>query len=174
MVDTTFSNSYIETDAELEALIGANPKAAAIALKAAAAATQEWYCQEATRRIDQLTLRGQKYDTDIVAGVAVQPLQFPRIIDGVTCDWNDSTDLPIVPDTVKRACLLEAIALYAENSSTAATKRAELQEQGVKSYTNGKLSETYGPRGGGNSYGIQSPAAWRILSKYIARMVPIL
>ena len=167
MVDTTFSNSYIETDTALEAAIGANPKAAAIALKAAAAATQEWYCQEATRRIDQLTLRGQKYDPD-------QALEFPRIIDGVTCDWNDSTDLPIVPDTVKRACLLEAIAVYAENTSTAATKRAELQEQGVKSFSNGKLSETYGPRGGGNSYGIRSPAAWRILSKYIARMVPIL
>jgi len=51
MVDTPFTDIYIETDAELEALIGADPRAAAVALKALAAAAQEWYCQEATRRI---------------------------------------------------------------------------------------------------------------------------
>lgn len=86
MTDTTFSDSYIETDAILEAMIGANPSASAVALKALAAASQAWYCQEATRHIDRLTLAGQKYDTDIIAGVAVQALQFPRIIDGATCD----------------------------------------------------------------------------------------
>ena len=51
MVDTEFADSYIETDTILEALIGADPRAAAVALKALAAASQEWYCQEATRRI---------------------------------------------------------------------------------------------------------------------------
>jgi len=66
MVDTPFTDSYIETDAELEALIGADPRASAIALKALAAASQEWYCQEATRRIDSLPLRGTKYDIDVV------------------------------------------------------------------------------------------------------------
>lgn len=72
MVDTLFSDGYIETDAILEAMIGSDPRTAAVALKAAAAATQCWYCQEATRHIDRLILAGQKYDTDIVAGAAVQ------------------------------------------------------------------------------------------------------
>lgn len=49
MVDTPFNDSYIETDAILAAMIGANPSASAVALKALAAASQAWYCQEATR-----------------------------------------------------------------------------------------------------------------------------
>ena len=173
MVDTPFTDSYIETDAELEALIGADPRAAAIALKALAAASQEWYCQEATRRIDALPLRGTKYDIDVVAGVPDQPRAFPRIIDGTACDWNSSTSLAIVPSDVKRACVDEAIALYAHLTSGAATKRQELQAQGVKSYSIGKLSETFGGTSANRSYGILSQEAYRYLSKYVARSVPI-
>ena len=173
MVDTEFSDSYIETDAELEALIGVDPRAAAVALKALAAASQCWYCQEATRRIDQLPLRGTKYDIDVVAGVPDQPRAFPRIIDGTACDWNSSTSLAIVPSDVKRACVEEAIALYSYHSSPSAGKRQELQAQGVTSYSIGKLSETFGHASAGRAYGVQSPDAYRMLSKYIARSVPI-
>ena len=173
MVDAAFTDSYIETDAELEALIGADPRAAAIALKDLAAVSQEWYCQEATRHIDQLPLRGTKYDIDVVAGVPDQPRAFPRIIDGVACDWNSSTSLAIVPTDIKRACMEEAIAIYAHLASGAATKRQELQDQGVQSYSIGKLSETFGGTSANRSYGIQSKEAYRILSKYVARSVPI-
>jgi hypothetical protein len=128
MVDTEFADSYIETDTILEALIGADPRAAAVALKALAAASQEWYCQEATRRIDALPLRGTKYDIDVVAGVPDQPRAFPRIIDGVTCDWNSSTSLAIVPSDVKRACVEEAIALYQYQDSP----DMAYQEMGIK------------------------------------------
>ena len=128
MADTPFSDSYIETDAELEALIGVDPRAAAVALKALAAASQEWYCQEATRHIDQLPLRGTKYDIDVVAGVPDQPLAFPRIIDGITCDWNSSISLTIVPSDVKRACVEEAIALYQYQDSP----DMAYQEMGIK------------------------------------------
>jgi len=174
MVDTEFSDSYIETDAELEALIGADPRASAVALKALAAASQEWYCAEATRHIDQLPLRGTKYDNDVVAGVPDQPRAFPRVIDGLTLDWNSSTSLAIVPSDVKRACVEEAIAVYAEQSA-GGTSRASLQEAGVASYQiPGIISETF--RSGSTSErqnGIQSTAAYRLLSKYIARSVPI-
>ena len=174
MVDTPFTDSYIESDAELEALIGANPRAAAVALKALAAASQEWYCQEATRRIDALPLRGTKYDTDVVAGVPDQPRAFPRIIDGVTCDWNSSTSLAIVPTDIKRACMEEAIALYAEQSA-GGTSRASLQEAGVASYQiPGIISETFRPGGGSTAQmGLKSSNSYRILAKYIARSVPI-
>jgi hypothetical protein len=174
MVDTEFSDSYIETDAELEALIGVDPRAAAVALKALAAASQCWYCQEATRRIDQLPLRGTKYDIDVVAGVPDQPRAFPRIIDGTACDWNSSTSLAIVPSDVKRACVEEAIALYAEQSA-GGTSRASLQEAGVASYQiPGIISETFRPGSGSASQmGLQSSSSYRLLSKYIARSVPI-
>lgn len=153
MVDTPFSDSYIETDAELEALIGANPKAAAIALKAAAAATQEWYCQEATRRIDQLTLRGQKYDPD-------QALEFPRIIDGVIVG-NADQDAE-VPTQVLWACLEEAIAILASGSSGG---RQALQAQGVASYQiPGIISETF--RSGAGTEALQSVEARRIMRRY--------
>ena len=129
----------------------------------------EWYLKRATKIIDGLPLQGRKYLRD-----GTQDRQFPRDYDDGHYDCDEITGEAEVPQAILDACCEEALAIYAENSSTAATKRAELQEQGVKSYTNGKLSETYGPRGGGNGYGIRSPAAWRILSKYIARMVPIL
>ena len=175
MVDTPFTDSYIESDAELEALIGtADPRAAAIALKALAAASQEWYCQEATRRIDALPLRGTKYDIDVVAGVPDQPRAFPRIIDWITCDWNSSTSLAIVPTDIKRACMEEAIALYAEQSA-GGTSRASLQEAGVASYQiPGIISETFRPGSGSASQmGLKSSSSYRMLSKYIARSVPI-
>jgi hypothetical protein len=174
MADTPFTDSYIESDAELEALIGVDPRAAAVALKALAAASQEWYCAEATRHIDQLPLRGTKYDIDVVAGVPDQPRAFPRIIDGVACDWNSSTSLAIVPTDIKRACMEEAIAIYAEQSA-GGTSRASLQEAGVASYQiPGIISETFRPGGGSTAQmGLKSSNSYRILAKYIARSVPI-
>jgi hypothetical protein len=165
MVDTEFSDSYIETDAELEALIGADPRASAIALKALAAASQEWYCAEATRHIDQLRLRGDKYDS-------TQDRAFPRVIDGIIV--GDSDQNVVVPDDVLRACMEEAISLYAEQSA-GGTSRASLQEAGVASYQiPGIISETFRPGSGSASQmGLQSSSSYRLLSKYIARSVPI-
>ena len=165
MVDTPFTDSYIESDAELEALIGtADPRAAAIALKALAAASQEWYCQEATRRIDALPLRGTKYDIDVVAGVPDQPLAFPRIIDGVTCDWNSSTSLAIVPSDVKRACVEEAIALYQYQDSP----DMAYQEMGIKQLqlgTGAGFSVTYS--GSLTVISIMSTRAKQIMRRYM-------
>ncbi|MFA5407796.1 MAG: hypothetical protein WC343_03390 [Bacilli bacterium] len=164
MTETPFSDSYIETDAELEALIGADPRAAAIALKALAAASQEWYCQEATRRIDALPLRGTKYDNDIVAGVPDQPLAFPRIIDGTACDWNSSTSLAIVPPDIKRACMEEAIALYQYQDSP----DMAYQEMGIKQLqlgTGAGFSVTYS--GSLTAISIMSTRAKQIMRRYM-------
>jgi hypothetical protein len=167
MVDTEFADSYIETDTILEALIGADPRAAAVALKALAAASQEWYCQEATRRLDLLPLAGRKYDEDIVAGVPDQPLAFPRIIDGVTLDWNSSTNQAFVPAEVKRACVEEAIALYQAGTSGSLK---DLQEQGVSQMSiGGKLSYSF-IQGGGSSP-LLSAAAKRIMRKYTGAVI---
>jgi hypothetical protein len=68
----------------------------------------------------------------------------------------------------------EAIAIYAEQAADG-TSRASLQEAGVASYQiPGIISETF--RSGSSrerQNGLQSTAAYRLLSKYIARSVPI-
>ena len=158
MTDTSFTDSYIETDAELEALIGSDPRVAAAALKAAAAATQAWYCQEATRHIDQMPLRGCKYEYD-------QDLDFPRIIDGVVVGDEDQN--AVVPDDVERACMEEAIAIY--QAGTDGGLRA-LQEQGVSAMSiGGKLSYSF--VGGASQSGLLSATAKRLLRRYTGAAV---
>lgn len=176
MTDTTFSSSYIATDAELETLIGGDKRASAIALKAASASDQAWYCQEATRHIDSLPLRGYRYEEkyiengsqkDLNSDGLTQTLEFPRIIDGETCDWDYGTDLPIVPDLVKRACLEEAIAILAAGSGGGLK---DLQEQGVQSMSiGGKLSYSFVP--GGGSSPLLSAAAKRLMRRYVGAVV---
>ena len=163
MPETTFTNSYIESDTILETMIGVDPRASAIALKAATAESQAWYCQEATKHIDALPLRGQKWDMTSSNGLAVQTLQFPRLIDGVGVGNGIDYDLvPVVPDLVKRACLEEAIAILELGSGG----RRSLQEQGVQSFTiGGKLSETFIP--GFGSQGLISAQTRRYMRKFV-------
>ena len=151
MPDTAFSDSYIESDAEMETMIGGDKRASAIALKAASASDQAWYCQEATRHIDSLPLRGCRYEEpytengsqkDINSDGLTQVLEFPRYIDGSIVDYDHGTNLPTVPDQVKRACLEEAIAIMEWGASW----RRKNQEQGVTQVQLGSgsgLSESY-------------------------------
>lgn len=131
----TLTGSYVDA-AEAEAYFENNPNA----ITFLDSEYLEWYLQEATRHIDQLTLRGQKYDTDIVAGVAVQPLQFPRWIDGVLLDYDHGTDLPIVPQKVIDACCWIALGLFSDDSDIS---EKSLQEAGIQSFSRGKLSVTF-------------------------------
>ena len=172
MTDTTFSSSYIVTDTELETLIGGDKRASAVALNAAIAADQAWYCQEATRHIDALPLRGSRYEEKYIENGAqkdtdedglVQVLEFPRIIDGVVVEWDYGTDLPIVPADVKRACLEEALAIYQAGTSGGLK---DLQEQGVQSMSvGGKLSYSF--VAGAGSGPLLSAAARRIMRRYV-------
>ena len=176
MTDTEFSDSYIATDAELEAMIGGDKRASAIALKAASASDQAWYCQEGTRHIDSLPLRGCCYEEkyiengsqkDINSDGLTQTLEFPRYIDGSIVDYDHGTNLPIVPDLVKRACLEEAIAIYQDGSSGGLK---DLQEQGVQAMSiGGKLSYTF--VGGGSSSPMLSAAAKRLMRRYVGAVI---
>ena len=127
---------------------------------------------EATRHIDALPLRGRKYDLVVTSGIPDQLLEFPRIIDGVTLDWNNSTNEAIVPADVKQACLEEAIAIIEAGSGG----RRALQEQGVQSFSlgRGELSETFVPGAASRFRGLLSATAHRRLLKYIAGSVPII
>jgi len=125
----------------------------------------EWYLQEATRHIDDLPLAGIKYEYD-------QDRAFPRYIDDMVV--GDADQNAVVPDLVIRACMEEAIAIYAEQAA-GGTSRSTLQEAGVASYQiPGIISETFRPGSGSASQmGLQSSSSYRLLSKYIARSVPI-
>jgi len=154
---TPVSDSYIDTTEEADALAAKRPNIAAWTGDGKAAALQE-----ATRRIDAMPLRGRKYDTTITAGVPDQLLEFPRVIDGVTLDYNSTAGEAIIPTAVKWACLEEAIAILA----TGTGGRRELQQQGVKSFSiGGKLSETFIDGAGGQ--GLQSVTARKLMRRYV-------
>jgi len=120
---------------------------------AATAAQKLAALEEATRRIDSMILRGQKYDSD-------QALEFPRIIDGVTVG-NADQDAE-VPTQVLWACLEEAMAIIGAGSSGG---RQALQAQGVASYQiPGIISETF--VAGFGSVTLQSPRARQIMRRF--------
>ena len=121
---------------------------------AAATAVQKLAAlEEATRNIDGLILRGDKYDPD-------QALEFPRIIDGVVVGNSDQD--AEVPDQVKWASLEEAIAILAAGPGSL----KDLQEQGVVSMSiGGKLSYSF-VQGGGSSP-LLSATAKRIMRRYM-------
>ena len=121
-----------------------------------------------TKVIDALPLRGVKYLTD-----GTQDHQFPRQYrEGY--DMDELTGEAEVPQQVKDACCEEALALYLEQAGGGAS-RAALQEAGVQSYQiPGIISETFRAGAGSSRYGLRSPDAYRLLSRYIARSVPII
>ena len=170
MPDTSFINSYVLTDAVLEAYIGADPRAAAIALKALAAANQEWYCQRATKIIDGLSLKGRTY-YDIGEGTDEQQRQFPRWIDHVAHDYDDENGVAQVPQAVIDACCEEAIALYAFYADSDRTDRKTMAEDGVQNYNlGGVYSETLG-KSHAVKHSLMSSEAKRLLAGYIAGAV---
>ena len=153
-VTTPTASSYLDA-ASADTLAASRPTNTAWA--AATSAQKLAALEEATRRIDSMILRGNKYDSD-------QALEFPRIIDGVTVG-NADQDAE-VPTPVLWACLEEAIAILAAGSGSL----KDLQEQGVSSMSvGGKLSYTF-IAGAGNS-GLQSAAANRYMRRYIGAEV---
>lgn len=120
---------------------------------------------EASDIIDSLPLQGHKYLTD-----GSQLRQFPRQYrEGY--DMDELTGVAEVPQAVLDACCREALAILQAGTGT---DRQALQAQGVASYQiPGIISETFRPGVTNARYGLRSPDAYRLLSRYIARSVPI-
>ena len=161
-------DSYVAeaTEATAREYFADDPRATAfIALASTAIA---WYLARATKIIDALPLRGTKYLTD-----GTQSLQFPRQYrEGY--DMDELTGEAEVPQRVKDACCEEALALYLEQAG-GSSSRAALQEAGVQSYQiPGIISETFRAGASTGRYGLRSANAYRLLSRYIARSVPII
>jgi hypothetical protein len=98
----------------------------------------------ATRKIDALPLKGVKANED-------QPLEFPR------------NNEHFIYDNVKQATCEEALAILRGGAN--AGMRAELQKQGVKSFSLGPLSESYSDASTPTGKLI-SPTATQLLSRY--------
>ena len=86
----------------------------------------------ATKKIDRLLLKGRKK-------VYTQVLAFPRLYRHNRYSEIQSYQTEDIPEVVKSACCVEAFALC----DTDFSKRRSLQEQGVKSFSLGSLSETF-------------------------------
>ena len=172
---TAVSDSYITTIEDFETRLTSDPRAAAIALLAADSTSQTWYLQKATAIIDNLPLKGSTYDCidKTTPASDEQDRMFPRVINGYAVDWDDDTSDAVVPEDVKKATVEEAIALYGFYvSSPGDQKRRKLQDQGVTSFSIGKLSETYGGIGAAAKWkGLHSQEAYDLMKQYIAGAV---
>ena len=178
MPTTAVSNSYLKTIEEADTFFACRLGAAAWTGNDKAKALQQ-----ATTAIDQLPLRGQRYELPYIEGGSqkdtdedglAQVLEFPRVIDGVVCDWDFGTQKPIVPRAVLDACCLEALALLELQANPDKLERLSLQRQGVTSASYSGTSEQYvtnpsgGISGAGDRYhGLISFEAYRLLRKYV-------
>jgi phosphopentomutase len=98
---------------------------------------------------------------------------FPRVINGRVCNWDYEANVELVPEEVMKATVEEAIALYDFYvSSPGDQKRRKLQDQGVKSFSVGKLSESYGNMSTSAKWkGLHSQEAYDFMKQYIAGAV---
>ena len=172
---TAVSDSYILTIEDLETRLTSDPRPAAIALLAADSASQTWYLQKATAIIDRLYLKGSTYYLidQVDPATGYQSRMFPRVINGRVCNWDYEANVELVPEEVMKATVEEAIALYDFYvSSPGDQKRRKLQDQGVKSFSVGKLSESYGNMSTSAKWkGMHSQEAYDFMKQYIAGAV---
>jgi hypothetical protein len=146
MALTVGTDTYIsQTDATT--YVGANyPTTSSeyIAWVALSTGDKDLYLKKACKRIDRQVLKGVK-------AIETQTLEFPRALrtdyyseNYETTSIRHNEDWIVeqaVAQTVKDAQVEEALALLTKG--TEFSKRAELQAQGVKSFSLGSLSESY-------------------------------
>jgi len=158
---TYLASVYLSTDAKLAAWTALSSADKDVALR------------NACKVLDRQPYVGFKSTT-------TQALEFPRILytevglrntanvsDAVYFRGDELYDSGIVPDAVKYAQC--EIALEVAQGTTDAQSRAELRRSGVKSFSFGKLSESYS--GGGSD--IISHEAKKLLAPFLAGAVRI-
>lgn len=127
---TYLASVYLSTDAKL------------IAWTALSSADKDTALRKAAKMIDRQPLVGYK-------SITTQTMEFPRILytEGGSYDYNllqydEWYDPQTVPTAVKNAQC--EIALEIGQGTSNNTERMDLRRQGVKSFSLGKLSESYG------------------------------
>ncbi len=170
MPDTPVSESYVTTIEEATAFFAKRTNVANWTNATNDERTDA--LQEATAIIDALPLAGYRFEQkyikngvqyDLNSDGLTQTLEFPRVIDGVTIDYDYGTDLPIVPQAVKDACCWIALSLLDSDSDLS---EKSLQEAGIQSFSRGKLSVTF-KAGAASQYHGLPKKAYDLLRKYI-------
>lgn len=140
---------YLSTDAKL------------VAWGTVTSGNKDVLLRRAAKIIDRQPLAGYKSNH-------TQAMAFPRItytegspMDNTLFPFDEWYDPKTVPDAVKYAQC--EIALELAQGTTSASERADLQRQGVKSFSLGKLSESYT----GNANSLLSAEAKDLLKPYI-------
>jgi len=132
-------------------------------------ANKEKALHMAERLIESVPWRGQPYDLD----EDDQPGKWPRVIDGVTKDWDDDESEAVVPEEIIFAIYEEALAILQIGNSG----RQKLRSEGVKSFSiSGKVSETFvtaKDQSEMEELGFKSPEAYRLVKRWIYRGGPV-
>ena len=142
------------------------------------------YLMDATAAIDSLPFRGRRFEPmwivngkqiDINDDGIIQILEFPRFIDGVVVVWDMGTGptgrsgFPAVPQDLKDATILEALALVLFASDVDNVDRENMKNQGVTNYNiSGAYSESLG-KSFYEKHSLHSAKALKALDKYIER-----
>jgi hypothetical protein len=96
--------------------------------------------------IDGQPLTGAKYDPDVTDGVPDQALHFPT---GDNCYTDENGDTVLfIPDLVEQAAAHQAVAIlraYKQGDLLGAHGRAQLQREGVQTFSIGGVAETFRP-----------------------------
>lgn len=126
---------------------------------------------EATRQLDRLRWRGEKYANYAEGNAAYQPLQFPR-----TDSWSGDNALPysyddssvlIIPKEIREACLEQANYILGNDTLGEASPRVRLQNEGVSGISMPGMSEQYGGRVSAMSD--IAPQVMMVISKWLLR-----
>lgn len=142
--------------------------------------SENWYSQDADTKMQALIMATKKIDNLVLSGIKAvedQKLQMPRafytyrntyyypqhLLGYRDNNWIVETE---VSQNVKDAVCEEALAILEVGNSN----RTKLQNQGVKSYSAGEISETYD----GRKRSLLSPTAKELLKKYIAGSVVVI
>lgn len=139
---------------------------------AATTANKTKSLKQATAIIDNMAWQGYKL-------LSTQDRAFPRKYDpndstspwGLTFSedsWGYIYDSEDVPQAVLDACCLVAQALLADVAAGSMSERA-LQEKGVSSFSQGKLSVSFVGGGGASYGGLLCREAYDLLSPYMQR-----
>lgn len=167
MTDTAVTDSYLTTIELADAIFA--KRLGAASWTAASSADKAKALQMATAAIDALTYSGYKQSD-------TQDRQFPRMHKFDPDYYSPYTTSPTysvagdcvtldTPGDVLLACALEALALIEYYANTSPIDESDLISKGVKSFSLGKLSMSFGGSQSLQS-GFRSKEAYDLLEKY--------
>lgn len=166
---TAVTDSYFTTVEDADAVLA--KRLGTAAWTAATSATKIAALQQATSLIDAQSYAGftqtNPQDRQFPRKYLIDPREHSPWADLVILDiygyWAESTT---VPNNIYLACALEALALVEYYAAGSVVNEQELINKGVKSFSLGKLSMSFG-KSAAALYGFKSNDAFNLLEDYM-------